>query len=786
MEPAPRPSAGLAATVLLASGSLVLYELLLTRVFAVVLFAQFAHLALALALLGIGVGAVAQHLFPRLVPATGLERRAGWIALLLAVAVLIAVIAAIRLPLIPPAVEVPENYQERASMRGALLDLRWFALLLPVLAVPFGLGGLLMSGLFQRLRAHAGPLYGADLTGGALGALAFLPLLTGLSGPDAAFGVTAAACLAALLAFRSAGARLGLALAAAGLVASLGAAAAGRMQGELLRIRSSAGFSEAGVVEVRWTPLVRLAVYEIPGGRDDDGQPAPAATKILLDNASASEVVLDGARRDELALQANRALVYRIHDPPARVAVLAAAAGPEVAVAQAFGFETVDAIDIASEIFDLVAERWPDNPINPFVRPGVRRIHADGRAAIHQAREPYDIIQMVHANLWSSAGLLASTWSPSLLETREAFATYLDRLSPDGTLSFGRGPYTRNELRSAVAALHGRGVRQAWRHVALVEGSSSVLLVKPRPWTEAEGLRLREAVSSVQRARLVLDPADPATNARSLKAVLQGPLMTDDRPYLDSPRQLLDGFTGLFHGFASLDHDTLAVLYRSVALQVLFVALAGVLFVLVPFLWRGRSETAGLRGAWGFLLFVSGIGYGYLAVETVLVHQWILFVGHPTYAITDVVLALLLGSGLGSLLSGRIAGGRPVRALRLALLGVLALGALLAFGVPPLVEAMALGLPLPGRLGLAFVLLMPLGFVMGLPFPLALRSLPAEAAGVVPWGWALNGWTSVAASMVTMILARIQGYTAAFAVALAAYALALLAAGRVARVRAAR
>ncbi|MBN1334730.1 MAG: hypothetical protein JXB39_02085 [Deltaproteobacteria bacterium] len=783
LDPDPRPSPGLVAAVLLACGSLVLYELLLTRIFAVVLFAQFAHLALALALLGIGVGAVAQHLFPHLVPARGIERRAGWIALLLAAAVVVAVIAALRLPVIPPAPDVPQSYQARSGLRGALLDVRWFSLLLPLLAVPFSLGGLLMSGLLQRLRAHAGPIYAADLVGGALGALAFLPLLTGLSGPDAAFGVSAAACLAALLAFLAARARLGLVLAAVGLLASLGAVAAGRVQGELLPIRASAGFSEAGVVDVRWTPLVRLAVYEIPAGPDGEGQSASPTTKILLDNASASEVVLDVARRDELARQPNRSLVYRIHDPPARVAVLAAAAGPEVAVAQSLGFETVDAIDIASEIFDLVAETWPANPMNPFLKPGVRRIHADGRAAIHQAREPYDIIQMVHANLWSSAGMLASAWSPSLLETREAFVTYLEHLTPDGTLSFGRGPYTRNELKAAVAALRTLGIREARHHVALVEGTSSVLLVKPRPWTRAEGERLRQVVASMPRARLTLDPTDPALDAKTLRTVERGPLMTDDRPYLDAVHHLRNGFTGLFGGFASLEHDTLAVLYRAVAIQVLFVGIAGVLFVLVPFLWRGRSETARLRGTWGFLLYVSGIGYGYLAVETVLIHQWVLFVGHPTYAITDVVLALLLGSGLGSLLSGRIAGRRPVRTLRLALLTLLGLGALLAFGVPPLVEGAALGLPLAGRLILAFLLLLPLGFVMGLPFPVALKALPAEAAGIVPWGWALNGWTSVAASMVTLILARIHGYTVAFTVALAAYALALAVAGRVARVR---
>ena len=44
---------------------------------------------------------------------------------------------------------------------------------------------------------------------------------------------------------------------------------------------------------------------------------------------------------------------------------------------------------------------------------------------------------------------------------------------------------------------------------------------------------------------------------------------------------------------------------------------------------------------------------------------------------------------------------------------------------------------------------------------------------MLPWAWALNGWMSVVASLVTVILSRLYGYSQAFGVGLIAYALAL-------------
>jgi len=140
-----------------------------------------------------------------------------------------------------------------------------------------------------------------------------------------------------------------------------------------------------------------------------------------------------------------------------------------------------------------------------------------------------------------------------------------------------------------------------------------------------------------------------------------------------------------------------------------------------------------------------------------------------------VVGSLLLASGAGSLLSGSLA--RDPSRLRRTLLGVLlAAGALilaLALGSPPLLAA-ALGLPLAARAVLTALLLLPLGLVLGMPFPLGLRQAGINMPEAIPWAWGLNAVASVVGSVGAMILATITGFTGVLLAAAAAY---LVAAG---------
>jgi hypothetical protein len=82
------------------------------------------------------------------------------------------------------------------------------------------------------------------------------------------------------------------------------------------------------------------------------------------------------------------------------------------------------------------------------------------------------------------------------------------------------------------------------------------------------------------------------------------------------------------------------------------------------------------------------------------------------------------------------------------------------------------------RMAVAVALVAPLGFVMGLPFPLGLSRVSDSAPGLVPWAWGINGCASVVAAVIATLLAMHVGFTTVLALALGLYAATPLLVGR--------
>jgi hypothetical protein len=206
-----------------------------------------------------------------------------------------------------------------------------------------------------------------------------------------------------------------------------------------------------------------------------------------------------------------------------------------------------------------------------------------------------------------------------------------------------------------------------------------------------------------------------------------------------------------------------------VALLALATLLAACLITL-PIVVRGfagRASRAAARQTppvFGRALYFGLVGLAYLLVEIPFIQRFILFLGHPAYAITAVLFALLLFSGIGSHWGERIA----LRAALGALVALLAAG---LWGMPALLK-LALGLPLALRLGLTLLMLAPLGFLMGIPLPGGIRRLSGdeERATQIPWLWAVNGSASVIAAVLAALLALTFGFNAVLAMGTACYA----------------
>jgi spermidine synthase len=183
------------------------------------------------------------------------------------------------------------------------------------------------------------------------------------------------------------------------------------------------------------------------------------------------------------------------------------------------------------------------------------------------------------------------------------------------------------------------------------------------------------------------------------------------------------------------------------------------------------------------LLYFVAIGLGYILVEVALIQRFVLFLGHPTYALTVVLFLMLFSSGVGSVVSRRwLSETWRVRRVLAAIIGMVVLYVVVLHAV----LGFLVGLPFWTKLLVSGVLLAPLGFLMGMPFPTGLRVIASKgsALGLAPlehfsepvadnslieWAWAMNAASSVLGSVLAMVLAIHFGFNAALAFAAGAY-----------------
>jgi hypothetical protein len=175
-------------------------------------------------------------------------------------------------------------------------------------------------------------------------------------------------------------------------------------------------------------------------------------------------------------------------------------------------------------------------------------------------------------------------------------------------------------------------------------------------------------------------------------------------------------------------------------------------------------------------VYFTSIGLGFLLFEITLIQQLVLFLGYPTYSLTVTLASILVFTGVGALWSPRL----PIASwpVNVGVLGVLALlTAGYLFGLPLMIDAL-LDSPLGVRVALTFLVLAPLGLCLGTFMPRGVRAvsaLSAHAREYVAWAWAVNGFASVVASVLTTILAMTFGFRVVLGCALALYVVAVLA-----------
>ena len=780
-------------SVALVSAAALAYEVLLTRLLAIVHWHHFAYLVISLALLGFGASGAFLSICGRWFT----ERfREAFVAN--------AVLFGVGAPLcFAAAQEMPFNALE---ITWSARQWGWLALIFLCLSIPFFGAANCIVLAFLKYRERIAAIYAADLAGAGLGAAAVVGWLF-LAPPEqvlqglAAFGLAAAAPVGWGGGRRLRAASAGLVLAGALLVASPPWLELAPSQFKALS--QALQVDGARVVATRTSPLgvltalenERVPIRHAPGLSLATTADIAPQVGVFTDAEHLRVITrFDGAFEPLRYLsETTSALPYRTRRP-GRVLVVGAGGGEGVLQALQGGAAEVHAVEVDPEMVALVREDFADFAGDLYTDPRVRVHVAEARDFVRATRERYDLVQVagLGSSSASAAGLHAS--SESYLYTVEAVQALLARLRPGGVLAVSH--WVKVPPRDGVklfatllAALEERGEAEPARNLAWIRGwNTGTLMVKHGAWSDAEIGAIRDFARS-HSFDLVHYPGIAQEEVNRFNrldrpwffeaaAALLGPdrerfvanykfriePARDERPYFAhfvKWAHLPELLVLQRRGGIGLLELAYPVLVATLAVSVL----AGALLILGPLaLLPARPPFS--PGAARILGYFLCIGFAFLALEIAFIQKTMLVLGAPVFAVAVVLATFLVSAGVGSLAVHRRGAHRiPVRAVSI---GIAGLCGVYLWILPPLVAAAA-ALPLGVRALLVAVLIFPLGALMGMPFPAGLRRLSETAASWTPWAWGINGCASVSGAVLGTLLAMHFGFSVLVLVAAGAY-----------------
>lgn len=735
------------------SATVLLLEVTLTRVFSLYLSYHYVFVVLAIALLGLGAGAMCLATTRRWV----LRHPVHALADLLWQGCL--------------------GYGLTLIVVTGVLTHTALASVLPVAAglamLPFVVAGFWLTMVFTIAAGHSRELYAADLCGAGVGCLASLPMLHGF-GAENTLALIAASLLvlAAMLALAVRQRHwsftvltclvLGILL---GLRVVLGAATvvplaiwhSHKHLGHLLRTTP-----QARLVDSHWSALARTDVVALP-------YPGGEQYVAFTDGGAASVLVpLPHTPAEWAQVDREFGLFPYQTSPHERVLVIGAGGGFDVLLALRGGAQAITAVEVNPDVL-RAAERFIPPARNVYHVPTVQVVQGDGRHVIRQSTQQYDLIVLMQVYT-GAAEQRSVALAENYVLTTEAFQDYLAHLAPQGRLvvQVHDAAEALKTVFMALGALQQRGIGgpAALQHVALLQRDPGmleapdtirypVLLLKNTPYTPAES---RQQAHLAQEAHVTPLFIPHAVTTGFLETLIQSaaalsfnalPMMwrpaTDDRPFFYETETFPASLSWLLS--------------------------VTVLLLLGLHLWHAAQQQprATLTTvSTGWLPFFAGTGCAALLAQVALVQRSVLVLGTPTLTMVVLLFPLLCGGGVGSLASTALCDRTLRRVLPWSciMLGLLLCVYLIVLpGLLARLEQHALLARSLATMGV----LVPLGVLMGLPFPAALRVVSPLAPPLTPWAWGVNAVAGVLGSVAAVGIAVAWGLQAVLIVSAAVY-----------------
>lgn len=471
------------------------------------------------------------------------------------------------------------------------------------------------------------------------------------------------------------------------------------------------------------------------------------------------------------------------------VAVIKSGTGTFVAHALRSNSKNVYAIEPEISLINAL-EKWHQNNFPSVYDCEKVSLHnIEARAFFNNTREKFDLIILPSiGSFGGTSGLMAIHEDFSV--TVEALETYWEKLKKDGSISLTvytdfppRG--TLKATASLVKMLCNYGISEPKDHIVAIRSWTAITyMVRKKAFNADEIQKIREFCNQMGFDPFILPDIKKEERTyfnhiedkeifvltdnilENKNTDLQKNYLfyiapaTDDKPYF-SRYIKISKINELLKQYPRQEIPFIELGYIIVWLTFIFAIIFSIILIIIPVCWFKRGS-----GKLPVLIYFGAIGLGFMFAEIILIQRFVLYLGQPVYAVTAVLSVMLLVSGIGSYFSSKVnPGTKFFNAVYLMIALILLVYALFLTSFLSLTAGYNMAI----RIIITCIIVGLPAFFMGMPFPLGLKTLSKTHDDKIAWAWGINGFFSVIATPMALIIAIETGSTIVISIAAGVY-----------------
>jgi len=563
-------------------------------------------------------------------------------------------------------------------------------------------------------------------------------------------------------------------------------------------------FSGSKIILTKWNSFSKVDVIEsdkihtAPGLSLKYPTTIPEQIGVTTDGNDVSPITFyDKTKNTTDFLNYLPSNIAYILKPCSRVVLLNPSGNLDIIAALQHNYKGIFVVEENPILTNLIKEDFKDFSGNIFDLPNVKIINDKGRNFISSSKQKFDLVFICLDDSYKAVTAGTYSLGENYEYTVEAIKQYYNHLEDGGILCVQRWlqlpPSESLKLFSTIfTALEELNIENPDNHICAIRTfSTSLIMVKNGNFLEEEKYIIRNYCDEMGYDLIYcsyIKPDEANKNIEMDKPYYFNTFsnivgvnredfikeyeydikpITDDRPFFfhffkpDHISRILASYGKTWQPFGGSGYLILFVL-------LLISVLLSLILIIIPLIIKSKKFKFKVSTKWQIFVYFFLIGIGYLFIEVPLMQKFILYLGNPIYSISTVLFSILFFSGLGSLIIGK-----DIRYFNLKICALLLL-IMLFLILSPLLLRNLMGYAFYIRLLSCILILAPMGFLMGAPFPMGIKFINSVSPNLIPWAWSINGFASVISSILAAIIAIFWGFNSVLIIAFFSYLLALL------------